>query len=95
MVYEAGVQAHTQKFWFVENPGKNGAYRLTSFLKTFMEVTHNNFCVISNLKKSSLSLWDKNCRQMPHKNFSGKFGEIQAKILLTPKNLPASTPVVT
>jgi len=26
-VKEAGVQAHPQKFWFVENPGKNGAQR--------------------------------------------------------------------
>jgi len=31
---------------------------------------------------------------MSHKNFSGKFGENQAKFFRTPKSLPAHTPVV-
>jgi len=30
-------------------------------------------------------LWEKICGQKAHKNFSGKFGEIRAKILRTPK----------
>jgi len=33
------------------------------------------------------------CRQTPHKNFSGKFGEIWAKMLRTPNNLPPPTPM--
>ena len=101
-----GVQAHPQKFWFVENPGKiyenlgkvpenlgkNGAQLcLTSNWwrptlggekqrKAFLEVTPKKIC-------SSWSLWKKICRQMPHNNFSGKFREIRAKILRTPKIL--------
>jgi len=31
---------------------------------------------------------------LAHKNFSGKFGEIRAKFLHTPKILPTSTPTV-
>ena len=41
--------------------------------------------------RSSWSLWEKICRQKSNKNFSAKFGEIRAKILRTPKNLPAPT----
>jgi len=37
------------------------------------------------LRKCSYKKWPK--------SFSGKFGEIRAKILCTPKNLPAPTPV--
>jgi len=36
----------------------------------------------------------ENPRQKSHKNFSGKFWEIRAKILYNPQNLPASTPVL-
>jgi len=35
------------------------------------------------------NLWAKGVQK-----FSGKFGEILAKILHTPKNLPAPTPIV-
>jgi len=35
----------------------------------------------------------KICGQKLHNNISGKFGEIRAKILRTPKNLPAPTPM--
>ena len=40
--------------------------------------------------RSSCSLWEKICGQ---KSFSGKFGEIRAKILCTPKTLPAPSPM--
>jgi len=30
---------------------------------------------------------------MLHKDFSGKFGKVRAKILCTPKNSPAPTPM--
>jgi len=36
----------------------------------------------------------KNCRQKLHKNFSGKFQEIRAKIFRTTKNLIAPTPML-
>jgi len=36
-------------------------------------------------------LWEKICRQKLRNNFSGKFGEIRAKILRTLKNLLAPT----
>jgi len=39
----------------------------------------------------SLPLWEKICGKKAHKNFSGKFGEIWAKILRTTKNVPAQT----
>jgi len=31
-------------------------------------------------------LWEKTCKQKAHKNSLGKFGEIWAKIICTPKN---------
>jgi len=34
-----------------------------------------------------------NMQAMLHKNFSGKFGKIWSKILCTPQNLPAPTPM--
>ena len=56
--------------------------------------THEPLSVGGHTKKrSSWSLWEKICRQTSHKNFSGKFGEIEAKILRTPKRLPAPTPM--
>ena len=39
-------------------------------------------------------LHEKIFAQKIAQKFSGKFGEIRAKILRTPKNLPAATPVV-
>ena len=54
----------------------------------------NKFFFGSHTKKrSSWSLWEKSCRQKSQNNFSGKFGEIRAKIIHTPKNLLASTPM--
>jgi len=38
------------------------------------------------------SLWEKFCRQVPQ-NFSSKFRKILAKILRTPRNLPAPKPM--
>jgi len=38
-----------------------------------------------------LSVWEEILIQRVAENFLGKFGEIRAKILRTPKNLPAPT----
>jgi len=45
-------------------------------------------------KDLKYSLWENNFRQKSHNNFSGKFGNIWAKILRTPKNLLAPVPAV-
>jgi len=47
----------------------------------------------ANQKSHSWSVWEKICRQRSHKNVSGKFGEIRAKIHHTPTNFPAPTPM--
>jgi len=39
-------------------------------------------------------LLEKICKQNCTEDFSGKFGEIRAKILRTPKNLPAPAPMM-
>ena len=46
-----------------------------------------------NRSSCSFSLYEKICGQKVHKNFSGRFEEIRAKIPCTPKNLPALTPM--
>jgi len=50
-----------------------------------------SFCVIST-KKRPHDL-RKICRKKSHKGFSGKFGDIRAKVLRTPKHFPAPTPL--
>ena len=57
---------------------KNGAQNHTKTV--FLEVIRTVF-----MKRNSHKKWPK--------IFSGKFGKIRAKILRTPKNLPASTPM--
>ena len=52
------------------------------------------WCWRSHQKRSSWSLWEKICGKNCPKSFSGKFGEIRAKILRTLKNLPAPTPMM-
>ena len=71
------------KVGFVENPGKNGA-----------QLLHKNIFCGHSKKWCSWSLWEKICRQTSHKNFSGKFDKIRAKILRTTRNLLAPTPLV-
>jgi len=72
-----------------ENPGKNGAHNVV-----WLQKMAPDFCRKTQLKtffgghtknKYSCSLWEKIYGQKAHKNFSGKFGEIRAKILRTPK----------
>jgi len=106
VVYEAGehvVQTQPQKFWFrksgqnpwksgkncylgkiSENPGINGDQRLqkNNWRPSFGGHTK---------KGSSWSLWEKFCKQTPQNNVPGKFEEIRAKNLRTPKNLLAPT----
>ena len=77
-----------------ENPGKNGAQSCLiskNGVQPLEKNTWRPFFGGHTNKRSLWSLWDKVCRQKSHKNFSGKFGEIRAKILRTPKNLPASS----
>ena len=97
----AQVQAHPQKFWFVENPGKipvnlnkilenmgkNGAQRCLT-----LKMAPNVCRKIS--EEHFLEVIPKNGRQKLHDNFLGKFGKIWAKILCTPKNMPAPTPMI-
>ena len=76
-----------------ENPDKNGAQHLQkSTIKTFFWKSRLFFGGHTKIR-SSCSLWEKICEQKAHKSFSGKFGEIRAKILCTPKNLPAPSPM--
>jgi len=60
---------------------KIGAQRVQNHMKTFF----------SFQKRSS---WENTRTKKWLKNFSGKFGEIRAKILRTPKHLPAPTPML-
>ena len=97
-----GAIAHPE-FWSVENLGKipenlgkNGAQRcLTSKngAQRLQKNTIKTFFGGHTKSKNSCSLWEKVCGQKAQKNFSGKFGEIRAKILRTSKNLPAPTPM--
>ena len=101
VVLEVGEQAHPQKFWFAknlskitENPGINGAQRCLTSKYDTQGLKKNTWRPIfggPTEKCFSWSLWEKICRQNYTKNFSGKFGEIRAKILRTPKNSPALT----
>jgi len=69
----------------LENPSKYGAQRLqknTITGKTFFGITPKMLFVGKNLWANSTQ------------NLFGKFGEYRAKILRTPKNLPAPIPMV-
>jgi len=103
------VQVHPQTFLFVENPGKipenlrkipenpsktpenlgkNGAQRCLTSKNGAQGLQKNKwrpFCWRSH---------QKNGRQKLHDNFLGKFGKFCAKILCTPKNLLAPTPML-
>jgi len=71
----------------LENPGKNGAgaQRLQKYtIKIFSWRSHG---------KQVFTFFVENLWQKAHKNVSGKFEEIRAKILRTPENLPAPTPM--
>ena len=101
---EVEVQAHSQKFWFAENLSKipenlgiNGAqpcFTSKNGTHGLRKNTWRPFLGGHTKKKSSWSFWEKICRKNCTKNFSGKFGEIRAKILRTPKDLPAPTPMM-
>jgi len=92
-----GVQAHSQKMWFAENLGnitensrKNGAQHcLTS--KNGAQCLHKNtWRLFWRSHLCGREFVDKICT----KNFSGEFGEIRAKILRSPQNLPAPKPMM-
>jgi len=71
-----------------ENPGKSCDQRcLTSKMapNVCRKAQLRPFFGGHTINRSSCSLWDKICGQKAHKNFSGKLGEIGAKILRTPK----------
>ena len=59
----------------------HGTQRLQNHMKTFLWRSSQHVC----LRKRSHKKWPK--------SFSGNCGEIRAKILCTPKNLPAPTPM--
>ena len=93
----AGSTSASQKFWFVpiqakflkiwkmaSNVFKFKKWRPTTHEDLFLEVIQKNVFVGENWKFAGKS-W---------KIFSGKSGENRAKILCTPKNLPAFTTLV-
>jgi len=55
--------------------------------------TNDDLLFEGHTKRSSWYLWDKSYRQKSQNSFSGKFGEIRAKILRTPKYLLAPPPM--
>jgi len=94
-----GVQAHPQKFWFVENPGKilenfgnipENPNKIPKYLGQIPENLGKNGAPVLQKNKWRPFIWmshHKNGRQKLHYNFLGKFGKIWAKILCTRKNL--------
>jgi len=74
----AGVQAHPQKFWFVENPDRNGTQRCLISKTDARGLQKNTW-------RSFFFFLQKICKQKSHKNCSGNFGEIQAKSFAPPK----------
>ena len=101
-VGEQGVQTHPLKFWFAENLGKipenPGKYSVQRCLtskngdqglhkntwRPFLEATPKK--LLRDL--CGRKFVGKSCTKI----LSGKFREIRAKILCTPKNLSAPTP---
>ena len=90
-----GVQEHPQKFWFVENPnkipenlGKNGAQCCLTSKNATQGLQKNRW------RPYFWRSHHKNGWQKLHNNFLGTFGKNWAKILCTPKNLLAPTPMV-
>jgi len=77
----AGVQAHPQKFWFVENPAPNVLQKNTwrPFFGGHTKKGLDDLCGRKFVGKIAQKLF-------------GQVWEIQAKILRIPKNLPAPTP---
>ena len=67
---------------------------LPKMVPTFVETQMNTFFGGNTETSSSWSLWEKICRQKSHNNFSGKFGEIRAKIHCTPKYLLPPIPML-
>jgi len=86
-----GVQAHPQEFWFGENPGKIHKIWANS-LKTWTKMAPNVLWV-EEMAPNTVFMRNYSHKKWP-KIVSGKFGEIRAKILCTPKNLPAPMPTV-
>jgi len=69
------------------------AVRLQKMTPNICRKTHEDLLTLFWRSHQKKRLWEKPCRQKSHENVSGKFGEIRAKILRTPKTLPASTPM--
>jgi len=97
----AGVQAHFWKFWIDKNLDKIPENRgrkcpLRFWLQKWITFAGKHMKTSfwrSHWKRSKWALCGKICRQKLHTIVLGKFGEIRAKILPTPKNLPAPTPM--
>ena len=100
-----GVQAHPLKFWLGENPGKIWTRSVKTFASLkmwakFLKIRAKVMCF--DLKKSRPKSQTRFLqvirntvfvRKKCPKYFSGKFGEIRAKMRRTPKILPARTSV--
>jgi len=90
-----GLQAHPQKFWFVENlakspenPGENGA-QLCLTTKNGTQGLHKNpwrpFFGGYTKKRPSRPLWEKSCRQKLLRKLFGQVWGNSGKIFRTPK----------
>ena len=89
------MQAHPQKFRFVENPGKipenlakNGAQPcLTSKMAPNIcrKINEDLFLEVTPNKGIYISLCKKSCRQKLHKNVRASLGKFGQKFLALPK----------
>jgi len=100
---DAGGASAPQKFWFSENPGKISV-NLGKICENLRKIHETLEKFHDNVGKNGAQNHKNFCLEVIHntvvmhtkwpKIFSGKFGEIRAKILRTPKNLPAPAPMV-
>jgi len=76
-----------------ENTGKNGAQRTLVWKKWRQTCSESHEDLFLEVIPKTVVMRNSSHKKWP-KNFSGKFGKIRAKILRTPKNLPAPTRMV-
>jgi len=92
------VQAHPQKFWFVENPGKipENPNNLPKYLGKIPENLGKNGAqgLQKNKWRPFLEITPQKGRQKLHDNCLGEFGKIWSKNLCTTKNSLARSPMI-
>ena len=87
-------QNHSKYGQNPENPGTNGTQRCFTSRNGAQRLQKNTWRSFFGGHTKKWSFMGKELlAKIAQKNFSAKFGKIRAKIFLTPKNLPARTPV--